>query len=720
VINDTSGLVYANQSGALNESYADVMAALQEGNWTMGEGRISVPTSSAMIRDLSNPPAFGDPDRMSNYVMTSLDEGGVHTNSGIPNKAAFLIAVGQVFNGRTITGIGNAKLGALAYAVMTRLGSSARFIDARNFSVRLADSWGSSGANSFTPFDACQVKNAYAAVELGDGDNDCDGTDDTTDLDDDLDTIPDSYDNCPRQANPDQQDTDGDGMGDACDIDNDDDGILDPIDNCPFVVNPGQQDRDGDGIGDTCDDQDGDGVLDFRDNCPLVANPDQKNHDWTVDLLGDACDTDDDNDTIPDESDNCPLLNNNDQSDRDGDGVGDYCDNSPDVVNPDQADSDGDGIGDISDNCPLVVNSQQQDVDRDGLGDLCDGSDEFNLLPDGRLTDLSIYGRPGFTRTMPIPLCLEGKCPDWYPPDHLVSIILTGLSPNVAVWVADDTGKIADRSPYGGDLRVLRFSPSGGRSYLMYFLFDIGFTEGQAGFLGSMSDGPADEQPNPTPDGPTTTPLSPPPLPSEGNMTATPELLPSLTATSTPIPPATIPILTFTSDVFCRLGPSSAYKEIATFFKGQTVQIEGRNQNEPRWWWILIPNSGSHCWVSGSTGSTSGILDNVPVVVPPPLPPTPTPSAIPTVAAPAAPELNVSNQVCTAFSYIVRLSWKDVPNETGYRVFRDGALIATLGAGVVSYDDTSPNYLSHSYRVDAFNVTGATASLTKNSAGCVY
>jgi hypothetical protein len=682
----------------------------------MGEGRIG---GGVAFRNLSNPPAFLHPDRMSNFVMTSLDVGGVHTNSGIPNKAAFLIAAGQVFNGRTITGIGNAKMGALAYAIMTRLGSSAQFIDARNASVRLAYSWAATGTKGFTPFDACQVQNAYAAVELGEGDNDCDGIDDTTDLDDDLDYIPDSRDNCPRAANPDQKDTDGDGQGDACDNDIDNDGIPNSTDNCSLISNPEQQDGDGNGIGDVCDDDDGDGVPNYRDNCRGIANSTQRDWDW--DGIGDVCDPNNDHDDIPNANDNCPYHTNPDQRDNDGDGIGDICDNSPNVANPDQADSDRDGIGDISDNCPFVMNWDQEDVDHDGIGDHCDGDNPFNLLPDGLLHDLSIAGAPGQVRTMPFPTCTTNNCPDWIPPDYLVSLVLTCPAPNVGVWVTDDTGMSADRSPYLGDLRVLRFHPVGGRSYFLNFAFGQDYVPGSLlACSGSMSAGPADQQPKPAPVNPNQTPLSPPPFPFDIGLTGTPELNPNLTPTSTPTAPASIPTLTFTDDVFCRLGPSSAYKEVTTFFKGQIVQIDGRNQNEPRWWWILVPTSGSHCWVSGSTGTTSGLLDNLPVIVPPPLPPTPTPSAIPTIAAPGAPELNVSNQTCTAFTYVVRLSWKDVINETGYRVYRDGALIATLGAGVVSYDDTSPDYLSHSYRVDAFNITGTTSSSIKNSAGCVY
>lgn len=96
-----------------------------------------------------------------------------------------------------------------------------------------------------------------------------------TDTDDD--SVPDSQDNCPSAANPDQTDTDRDGKGDECD-------------NCPNAINANQLNTDRDQTGDACDtDDDGDGVADTDDNCPLVANPNQADAD--EDGTGDACDT---------------------------------------------------------------------------------------------------------------------------------------------------------------------------------------------------------------------------------------------------------------------------------------------------------------------------------------------------------------------------------------------------------------------------------------------
>lgn len=82
---------------------------------------------------------------------------------------------------------------------------------------------------------------------------------------------------------------------------------------------------------------------------------------------------------------------------------------------------------------------------------------------------------------------------------------------------------------------------------------------------------------------------------------------------------ATNPTFTFSLNAFCRLGPTLKYEKVATFLELQSVQIFGRNQNEPRWWWVLIPGSKEHCWVSDSTGFTSGFLEDLETVTAPPL-----------------------------------------------------------------------------------------------------
>ena len=91
------------------------------------------------------------------------------------------------------------------------------------------------------------------------GDPDCWGSQ-ACDVDDD--GIPNDQDNCPEDANPDQDDADEDDLGDVCDwcpVDPDNDGDQDGVcanhDNCPNLAND-QVDNDADGQGDACDDDD--------------------------------------------------------------------------------------------------------------------------------------------------------------------------------------------------------------------------------------------------------------------------------------------------------------------------------------------------------------------------------------------------------------------------------------------------------------------------------
>ena len=128
----------------------------------------------------------------------------MHTNSGIHNKAAFLLTDGGTFNGRIVSGIGQSKAQQLFYNVLTGwVGSNAKFQDARNGMVFYALT--TYGAQSK---ELCAVRNAYAAVEIGQGDANCDGVEDGSQPDNDGDQTPDGGDNCPNIANWSQGDID--------------------------------------------------------------------------------------------------------------------------------------------------------------------------------------------------------------------------------------------------------------------------------------------------------------------------------------------------------------------------------------------------------------------------------------------------------------------------------------------------------------------------------
>ncbi|MDQ1177232.1 M4 family metallopeptidase [Microbacterium sp. SORGH_AS_0421] len=107
----SGGLEYQGQSGALNESLSDVFGALAEqhhlgqsadqASWLIGEGIFAAAVQGEALRSMKAPgTAYDDdvlgkdpqPGHMRDYVETTDDNGGVHINSGIPNRAFYLAA----------------------------------------------------------------------------------------------------------------------------------------------------------------------------------------------------------------------------------------------------------------------------------------------------------------------------------------------------------------------------------------------------------------------------------------------------------------------------------------------------------------------------------------------------------------------------------------------------------------------------------------------------
>ena len=143
VIEKTASLIYEFQSGALNESFADIFGAMMDrDDWQIGEEivRLNQYPNGAM-RDMADPNNGGrssqdigrgwQPKHMNEYLNLNIDQdnGGVHINSGIPNHAFYRFAIQ----------VGKETAEKVYYRALTNyLTRSSKFIDCRLAVVRAA------------------------------------------------------------------------------------------------------------------------------------------------------------------------------------------------------------------------------------------------------------------------------------------------------------------------------------------------------------------------------------------------------------------------------------------------------------------------------------------------------------------------------------------------------------------------------------------------------
>jgi len=169
----TSNLEYLDQSGALNEHFADVFGSLVmqwskdqtalQANWLIGaEVVVPAPTRRA-IRDMENPgtaytndPDLGtdpQPAHVSKIFSGPQDRGGVHINSGIPNRVFVLVA-------KALKGKAWDVAGRIWYDTMVQLTSTSQFVDCARLSVQIA------GGKKYGAAAKKAVTNAWKAVGI--------------------------------------------------------------------------------------------------------------------------------------------------------------------------------------------------------------------------------------------------------------------------------------------------------------------------------------------------------------------------------------------------------------------------------------------------------------------------------------------------------------------------------------------------------------------------
>lgn len=190
-----ANLVYQDQPGALNESFSDVFGSLvkqrlnnqtvSEADWLIGEGLFTSNVNGNGIRSMKNPgsayddPVIGkdpQPGHMSDYIITTSDNGGVHINSGIPNKAFYEAAMemGQ---------FAWEKAGKIWYVTLKdKLNSSSDFQAAADLCVETAGELYGKGST-----EQLAVKNGWQKVGIEvildtSDDNDSDNGQDSDDL----------------------------------------------------------------------------------------------------------------------------------------------------------------------------------------------------------------------------------------------------------------------------------------------------------------------------------------------------------------------------------------------------------------------------------------------------------------------------------------------------------------------------------------------------------
>jgi thermolysin len=148
----TSGLIYRNESGALNEAFSDIMGTSVEfffqpagsgdlrADYLCGEDIVK----PGGIRSMENPQAYGDPDHYSRRFLGTADNGGVHSNSGIANHAFYLAIEGGTnrTSGLAVQGVGAAnreQIERVFYRAFTQmLPANATFALARQATIQAA------------------------------------------------------------------------------------------------------------------------------------------------------------------------------------------------------------------------------------------------------------------------------------------------------------------------------------------------------------------------------------------------------------------------------------------------------------------------------------------------------------------------------------------------------------------------------------------------------
>lgn len=174
-------------------------------------------------------------------------------------------------------------------------------------------------------------------------------------------------------------------------------------------------------------------------------------------------------------------------------------------------------------------------------------------------------------------------------------------------------------------------------------------------------------------------------------------------STTQATPPFSKPIVSVGDVTNCRTGPGKNYERLTQIIPNEAVDIIGFY---PPNYWIVSTKAGV-CWLSGEFATPIGSFE-----------------AVPTVTAPPTPEGGVPESATfpkngwTYFCYAngqtdITLNWSDnATNESGYRVIRNGDIIAELPANSTYFAETIALFSGQSvgYQIQAYNLSGDTNS----------
>lgn len=156
----------------------------------------------------------------------------------------------------------------------------------------------------------------------------------------------------------------------------------------------------------------------------------------------------------------------------------------------------------------------------------------------------------------------------------------------------------------------------------------------------------------------------------------------------------------------CRKGPGEDYALVTTIKAGTSVQMVARD-SDGKYWVVAPPGVSETCWVANEFGTASGNYASLPVVTPF--------SDTHTSGVPARPGSLYYTYDCSLGNLKTVLTWKDnADNESGYRVYRNGSLIADLPANSTTYTDETTIVIgaSMNYALEAYNGVGASPQRT--------